>query len=130
MQKLKLFQLDQTQYVNVDTTTKEGIQRASHLGLASSHLANIIISPHFHLVSSQIFSLGTPGHMFALFRYPVDRSLSMYHYLARASWDPHYILALAKMSVEQYATSRYIENNWVTRFLVFKPGGKLTHADY
>ena len=53
----------------------------------------------------------------------------MYHYLAKASWDPQYNPALARMSVEQYATSRYIENNWVTRFLVDKPGGKLTHAD-
>ena len=129
MQKLELFQLDETHYVNVDTTTNEGIQRASHLNLASSHLANVIISPHFHLLSSRIFSPLAPGRMFALFRHPVDRSLSMYHYLAKASWDPQYNPALARMSVEQYATSRYIENNWVTRFLVDKPGGKLTHAD-
>lgn len=53
----------------------------------------------------------------------------MYYYLARASWDPMYNPSLAKMTIEEYATSRYIENNWLTRFIVNKPGGKLSHAD-
>lgn len=65
--KLETFVLDRTTYVNVDTTTGEGIQRASQLGLARSHLANIIISPHFHDLASQIFSPSSPGRMFALF---------------------------------------------------------------
>ncbi|KAL7542936.1 hypothetical protein ACHAXR_012231 [Thalassiosira sp. AJA248-18] len=127
--KLDLFELDRTQYVNVDTTTKEGIHRASQLGLASSRLANVIISPHFHDMSSQIFTSFNPGRMFALFRHPVDRAIGHMHYLAKASWDPHYNPALRQMSIEQYAQSKYIENNWLTRFLVNKPGGKLTHAD-
>jgi len=67
--------------------------------------------------------------MFALFRHPVDRALGMYYYLARASWDPMYNPSLAKMTIEQYAQSKYIENNWLTRFLVKKTRGKLTHAD-
>lgn len=67
--------------------------------------------------------------MFALFRHPVDRALGMYYYLARASWDPLYNPSLAKMTIEQYAKSMYIENNWLTRFLVKKTRGKLTHSD-
>lgn len=53
----------------------------------------------------------------------------MYYYLAKATWDPHYNPDLAKMTLEQYAKSRYIENNWVTRFLVNKLGGKLFRTD-
>ena len=80
-------------------------------------------------MSLQIFSPTSPGRMFALFRHPVDRAISMYYYLAKASWDPHYNPDLGQMTVEQYAKSQYIENNWLTRFLVSKPGGKLTHSD-
>lgn len=124
-----MFELDGNKYVNVDMTTPEGIQRASTLGLASSQLADIIISPYLHPTSLNILSLAYPGRMFALFRHPVDRALGMYYYLARASWDPMYNPSLAKMSLAEYSKSKYIENNWVTRFLVNKPRGKLTHSD-
>ena len=36
---------------------------------------------------------------------------------------------LSSMTIEQYANSGYIENNWVTRFLVNKRGGKLDKED-
>ncbi|KAL7488776.1 hypothetical protein ACHAW6_014363 [Cyclotella cf. meneghiniana] len=128
-ENLQVFELDNNKYVNVDTTTPEGIARASRLNLASSHLASIIVSPLLHPMASDIFSPSYPGRMFALFRHPVDRALSMYYYLARASWDPMYNPSLAKMTIEQYAESKYIENNWLTRFLVKKTRGKLTHSD-
>ncbi len=115
--------------MNVDTTTTEGIHRAYKLGLAQSHLADVIVSPHFHYMTSHIFSLDNPGRMFALFRHPVDRAVSMYYYLAKATWDPQYNPNLSNMTLEQYAKSRYIENNWLTRFLVNKRGGKLSRAD-
>lgn len=115
--------------MNVDTTTSEGIQRASMLGLASSHLSDVIASPYLHPMSLDIFSLAYPGRMFAIFRHPVDRALGMYYYLARASWDPMYNPSLSKMNIDEYAKSKYIENNWLTRFLVKKPRGKLTHSD-
>ena len=37
--------------------------------------------------------------------------------------------SLSRMSIEEYARSRYIENNFMTRYLIDKPGGRLTHAD-
>jgi len=80
-------------------------------------------------MSQQIFSPSSPGRMFALFRHPVDRAISMYYYLAKATWDPQYNPQLTQMSVEDYAKSKYIENNWLTRFLVSKPGGTLNHSD-
>lgn len=129
-QKLEIFELENARYVNVDMATQDGIQRAAALGLAPGHFADVIISPYFNTVSSQVFSYpDNPGRMFALFRHPVHRALSMQYYLAKATWDPRYNPKLAKMSMEQYAKSKHIENNWMTRFLVDKPGGKLTHGD-
>lgn len=115
--------------MNADLTTPEGIQRANTLGLTSTRLADVIVSPYLHSISSDIFSSSSPGRMFAIFRNPIDRALGVYYYLARASWDPMYNPSLAKMSIAEYAKSKYIENNWLTRFLVKKPRGKLNHSD-
>lgn len=68
-QTLGVFPLDEARYVNVDLTTAEGIDRAARLGLASSGLADLVISPRFHDIS-RIFSASNQGRMFALFRHP------------------------------------------------------------
>ena len=127
--KLAQFILDGSKYVNVELNTKEGILRASKLGLGQSRLADIIISPYLHNIASSVFTQQHPGRLFALFRHPVHRALGMYHYLSKASWDPMYSPEVKNMTIEEFAKSRYIENNWMTRFLIGKTKGKLTHAD-
>lgn len=127
--ELAKFNLDGSRYVNVELTTKEGILRAANLGLAESHLADVIISAYLHNIASLVFTAQNPGRLFALFRHPVDRALSMYHYLSKATWDPMYSPEVKDMTIEEFAQSGYIENNWMTRFLVGKPKGKLTHLD-
>ena len=116
-------------YVNVDTSTKQGIRRAKQLGLADARLAEVMMSPELHLFASSIFNRAQKGRMFALFRDPINRAVSMYHYLSSASWDPLYNPQLKYMTIEEYAQSASVENNWMTRFLVNKPGGKLTRQD-
>jgi hypothetical protein len=116
-------------YVNVDTTTKQGIKRAKELGLAEKRLADVMMSPELHLFSSNIFSADQKGRLFTLFRDPIHRAVTMYHYLSSASWDPLYNPQLRIMSIEEYAKSPGVENNWMTRFLVNKPGGKLGKED-
>uniref|UniRef100_A0A7S1Y445 Sulfotransferase domain-containing protein n=1 Tax=Grammatophora oceanica TaxID=210454 RepID=A0A7S1Y445_9STRA len=129
-EELGVFEYNGGSYVNVDTTTPDGIERAATLQLAESHLSNVVISPHLHLFTSQIFSPTSKGRFFSLFRNPIDRAISMYHYLQTASWDPMYNPLLKDMSLEEYAsTSGSAENNWVTRFLVNKPGGVLREKD-
>eukprot|EP00985_Skeletonema_marinoi_P017645 scaffold9736_cov144-Skeletonema_marinoi.AAC.14 len=127
--ELAQFILDGSRYVNVELNTKEGILRASNLGLAQNRLADVIISPYLHNIASQVFTTSDPGRLFALFRHPVDRALGMYHYLSKASWDPMFSPEVKKLTIEEFARSGYIENNWMTRFLVGKPKGKLTHSD-
>ena len=126
---LATFIYDGGRYVNVELNTKEGILRASTLGLAKSRLADVIISPYLHNMASSIFTKENPGRIFSVFRHPVQRALANYHYLSKATWDPMYAPELKNMTIEEFAKSKYIENNWVTRFLVDKTKGKLTHSD-
>lgn len=116
-------------YVNVDTTTAQGIRRAQHLGLADQRMADVMMSQELHLFSSSIFSHQQKGRLFALFRDPISRAVSMYHYLSAASWDPLYNPQLKYTSIEEYAKGPSVENNWMTRFLVNKPGGSLSKQD-
>jgi hypothetical protein len=116
-------------HVNVDTTTPRGIRRAKELGLAESRLAEVMTSPLIHLFVSSIFNRVQKGRMFSLFRHPIYRAVSMYYYLSSAKWDPLYNPKLKHMTLEEYAQSGSVEHNWMTRFLVNKPGGKLTKHD-
>lgn len=129
-EKLQVFETaNGAMYVNVDTYSKVGIQRAKQLGLAETKIADVTISPYIHLFVSSVFSAQHKGRMFALIRDPIDRAISMYYYLTKASWDPLYNPNLADMTLEAYAQSSSIENNWMTRFLLNKPGGRLKQKD-
>lgn len=105
-----------TAFVNVDTTTEAGIDRARRMGLAESGLADVIITPLVH-EAEVIFSPNARGRVFTLFRHPLDRALSMFYYIQVADWEPTYKPELADMTVEEYVTSTYVENNWAVRRL-------------
>ena len=55
--------------------------------------------------------------MFTLIRHPIERAVSLFHYLAIAYWEPTYDPDLAFISIEMYARSKRIEHNWMVRFL-------------
>ena len=61
-----------------------------------------------------------------MFRHPVDRAVSMFFYIQVADWEPTYNPELAKMSIEEYAQSPMIENNWMVRQLTSSFEGDLT----
>jgi hypothetical protein len=63
------------------------------------------------------------------FRHPVERAVAMHNYMTKATWDPHYNPSLASMTLEEYALGENIENNYVTRLLLDKHGGRLTKDD-
>ena len=67
-------------FVNVDTTTIPGLQRATELGLAQSGLADAIVIRHI-FEADQLFDPQHRGRLFAVFRHPVDRAISMFNYL-------------------------------------------------
>ena len=122
--ELAVFDLDGDKFVNVDLSLEAGIDRAARIDLVGSRLADVIISPDLPQVA-KVFSDRNRGRMFAIFRHPVDRAVSMYYYLSTATWDPMYNPNLKEMSLQEYAKSSSVENNWLTRFLVGKKSGAL-----
>ena len=118
-------------YVNVDTTTLPGLQRAADMGLVQSQLADVIVTPHFYTAVTTLFDQGNRARMFTTIRHPIERAVSMFHYLSVADWEPTYDPDLAFVNVEMYARSDRVENNWMVRFLTGELTGDLTerHLD-
>ncbi len=110
-------------YVNVDTSTKAGLKRASKLDLLSHNMIDVIsISSLYD--SSIIFDSEQeyPARMFAIFAHPMDRSIAYYHYIKKATWDERYDPVIQRMTLSQFAMSKHIENNPMVRLLTQKPG--------
>jgi hypothetical protein len=55
----------------------------------------------------------------------------LFYYLKDATWEHTYSEAYKNMTIEEYATSDYSEDNWMTRFLCNEMSGLLTerHLD-
>eukprot|EP00566_Odontella_aurita_P011532 CAMPEP_0113538618 /NCGR_PEP_ID=MMETSP0015_2-20120614/7467_1 /TAXON_ID=2838 /ORGANISM="Odontella" /LENGTH=415 /DNA_ID=CAMNT_0000438215 /DNA_START=12 /DNA_END=1259 /DNA_ORIENTATION=- /assembly_acc=CAM_ASM_000160 len=115
-------------YVNVDTISWPGIDRAAELGLAESSLADVVVSPPIHNAVNKIFSPSHRAMLFTVFRHPIDRLVSQYYYLQEASWESTYNPDIAKETLGEYA-KKY--NNRLTRQFVGKdvPMKPLTESD-
>lgn len=105
-------------YVNVDTSTVEGIAEAKALGLASSGMAQLVISPRIREGAALFDS--RKGRAFAFLRNPVERAVSMFYFLQK-----HNVPSIAKMTLEEYAKSPHVENNWMVRMLSGKMEGEV-----
>lgn len=111
------------QVINVDVTSQEGIIEAKNRGFLTQ-----TPHPHLDLVSSQEFKFATTtlfspehkGRMFALFRHPIDRAVSKFYYLQKATWESTYNEKWKKMTLETWAQRDRGENNWMVRMLVGK----------
>jgi hypothetical protein len=73
-----------SRFVNVDTSTVEGLQRAKKLGLAQSGKVNAIYTPLI-FDANDLFDDDHKGRMFAIFRHPIDRAISIFRYLQYVS---------------------------------------------
>ena len=73
-------------YVNVDTSTKKGIQRAQELNFTSSGLADAMSTPMLY-EGIRVFRDGqTKARMFTVFAHPIARAVGYYHYIQQATW--------------------------------------------
>ena len=96
------------------------MDRAKKLGLASSGLADVVVSGY---VSSahRVFTPTNRGRLFALFRHPVDRLASKFYYLQFATWEKTYRPEVANMTIEQYAQQEsLVVGDWMVRMMVNK----------
>ncbi len=116
-------------HVNVDTSTSEGIMHAKELKLAHSHTAQMIISPLFYEAANDLFTSEDKGVMFAMFRHPIQRVISLFYYLQTATHEVTYNPKLAEMTIEEYAESPLLEANFIIRSLVNKMEEPLSMSD-
>mmetsp|Transcript_25070 Transcript_25070/g.36833 ORF Transcript_25070/g.36833 Transcript_25070/m.36833 type:complete len:337 (+) Transcript_25070:51-1061(+) len=115
-------------YVNVDTTNPAGISRAVELGFAQSGLADVVVAPLLY-EGAFMFSNEHRARMFAMFRHPIVRAGSLFNYFQKSSQEFPFHPEFKSMTIQQYAQSKFVENNFMTRFLAKKPKGPLSQED-
>ena len=115
-----------TKFLNVDTTSPEGLERAKKLNVATYDGLDLITTPYIFMASDVLFNPLNRGRFLVMFRHPIDRAVSMYYYLRDKTGING---AQIGDTLELYAKSAMIENNWLTRFLTNKLGGQLTPDD-
>jgi hypothetical protein len=107
-------------YINIDVTTRDGLDLAGELGLAESAMADVLVSASVVQVAS-IFNPQHQAHMFLLMRHPIQRVLSEFYYVQIAEWEPQsYKPWLKDWTLEQYVVADFYVDNFVTRQLVGK----------
>ena len=122
--ELKVVDLFSQKYVNVDISNEQGIQRAKALGFTKSGLADILVTPDFHRGLS-LLDENHQARAFTLLRHPIERAASTHSMLVLNGHNE-----VSKMSLEEYARSPFIENNWMVRFLSGKLTGEVTEEHF
>lgn len=114
MEEASLDVIDE-KYVNVDTATEEGIDKAKELGLIPSKASDIIISPRIYEVQ-KLFNQFQRPRMFTMIRHPFLRLFSFYNYHKHATWElKHNKFEFMKnMTFSEYLQTKTVENNWLT----------------
>ena len=118
-------------YLNVDTSTLKGIQRAQDLNLVPSGLADVVISPLLHDATT-LFTPTRKGRLFAILRDPVERAASLFYFIQDTQWKQPNSgnEQFASMTIDEFYEGGFAENNWMTRFLTNElTKGELTEED-
>jgi len=107
--------------LNVDTSYAKGIQHTKDMSLLESNrnLVDVIVTKDLYSLSSTLLdNTKYQGKVFIMFRDPIERLVSLYHYLGIASWDVNYDPDLQYISLEMFARStRKDNNNYMVRLL-------------
>jgi hypothetical protein len=127
---IDIVQVGKSRYVNVDTTTQAGIERAKKLGLISSGLTDVIVSPFLHDITTLFQSTNTHKNAkcFTLLHHPIERAIAVFTKLKQAaeSGDQNSSKIFELMTIEEYAKSKFSEDNWMVRFLTNTLSGPLS----
>lgn len=85
--------------------------------VCNSELADVLASVRFRYTLSH-FGPDKKSRTFMLFRHPVDRIVSNFHYLAQATWEGNYDPTYDTMTILEHAHSADCPSDWVTRSLL------------
>ncbi|KAL3797327.1 hypothetical protein ACHAWO_005486 [Cyclotella atomus] len=108
-------------YVNVDTSSREGLIRAAEMKLVQSGKADIIFTTDVKFAVETLFDKDHPGRLFAIFRHPIHRLVSKFYYMQSANWERSYDPKLKDMTLLDWATQYNTDNN----FFLEKLSGKM-----
>ena len=114
---------DGVKFANVDMSNPQGIDHAKTLNVGSSPSIDLISSAYLWDLAS-IFDTQHQGYMIAMIRHPIERAVSLYYSMKNNKQYEEQVGSLS--SVEQYAKSSLVENNWMTRFLSNTLSGEVT----
>lgn len=118
-------------YVNVDSTSRPGVKRARRMGLVPSGLADMIITDDPAFVVDELFDDSHRGRGLALFRHPIDRLVSKFFYLQKATWEKEYRPEWKNIDILEFARTRNPENNYMVKKLAGKtPKETATREDF
>jgi len=128
---LSIVQLpSERRYLNVDTTTVQGLSQTKARLLPQTGLADVIISPLLKEVTA-LFDTTYRGRFFTVLSHPVQRAVSTFFHLqhrAKETGDAN-LVRFINMTLKEYAESDLVESNYMVRSLVNKPTGALLPTD-
>jgi hypothetical protein len=138
-------------FVNVDLDSVEGVQRAVQGGLISKELADVVVvldvrlgsllfgngQDHIHnnnnINNEEETAAGVEykGVLFAMFRHPIERTLSFFYHKQQDKESVHYDPSMEIYSLVDWVNSPSYMTNFMTRTLVGKVDNAipLTEAD-
>jgi len=122
---MKIHMVKDHSYVNADLSTPEGIENAADQGLIEKDFADVIVSNHLHFTTNTLLDAKHKGRLFTALRHPVDRAITEYHYIVSTTNDAY----VKNLSLKDFVSSKSMDKNWVTRFLVNKRQGPLIQED-
>ena len=113
----------------VDLTTTVGISQAKKQRVVDQNFLDVIVGSHLHETSA-LFSDEHKGRLMTVMRHPIELVASLFYYLGhKGTWERHYRAELANMTLSEYANSKLMMDNWMTRYLSRKLRGNLTESD-
>ena len=116
-------------YVNVDTSSREGLKRAAEMKLVQSGKADLIFTTDVKFAVETLFDKDHQGRLFALFRHPIHRLVSKFYYMQSAVWERSYDPKLKDMTLIDWATRYNTDNNFFLEKLSGKKYFQLKERD-
>ncbi|KAL7482813.1 hypothetical protein ACHAW6_008472 [Cyclotella cf. meneghiniana] len=116
-------------YVNVDTSNRDGLIRAKEMGLVESGKADLIFTTDVKFAVETLFDEEHPGRLFALFRHPIHRLVSKFYYMQTAKWERSYNSKLKELTLLEWATHINTDNNFFLTKLSGKKPSELRGKD-